>query len=106
METPPELGSEANPVRIDSSDSVVCLGSAPRSPAAESDDSVVEVAVQRTSSAESGSDIAVPEPLDPGPYIWSETSEEEGWVADRPTVKQAAKQMDHIQEPHSSEEDW
>ena len=108
VETPPELGSEFNPVRIDSSsqDSVVCLGSAPMSPAAESDGSVVAVVTQKSSGSDSGSDIAVPEPVDPGPYIWSETSEEEGWVADRPSVKQAQKQMDHVQEPHSSEDDW
>ena len=105
VETPPELGSEANPVRIDSNESVVCLGSAPRSPEAASDESVVEVVTQKSSGSDSGSDIAVVEPVDPGPSNWTESSEEEGWVADRPTVKQAQKQMDHVQEPRSSDED-
>ena len=106
LETPAQLGSEENPVRIDSNESVICLGSAPRSPAADSDERVVEVVTQKSSGSDTGSDIAVQEPVDPGPYIWSETSEEEGWVADRPSVKQAQKQMDHVQESHSSEEDW
>ena len=106
VETPPELGSEANPVRIDSEESVICLGSAPMSPAPDSEASVVEIEVtQKSSGSDSGSDIAVPEPVDPGPYIWSESSEEEGWIANRPTVKQASKQMDHVQEPRSSDED-
>ena len=94
VETPPELGSEANPVRIDSTESensVICLD---------------DVVTQKSSGSEAGSDIAVREPLTPGPSNWSETSEEEGWVADRPSVKQAQKQMEHVQEPHSSEDDW
>ena len=91
--TPPELGSEENPIRIDSiesNDSVVCLD---------------DLARQKSSGSEVDSDIAVVEPLDPGPSNWSETSEEEGWIADRPTVKQAAKQMDHVQEPRSSDDE-
>ena len=105
--TTPPLGTDANPIRVDSSsqDSVVCLDPAPRSPITESDESVVEIDPQAEStfSSQDGSDPQAPADLHPNRY--SSSSEEEGWVSFRPTVKQAQKQMDYVQEPPSSDED-
>jgi hypothetical protein len=100
VETPPELGTEANPVRIDSTssgESVVCLDPPQQGTASP-------LAIQKSSDLDD-SDIGVPEPLDPTQNKWSESSEEEGWISFRPTVKQAQKQMDYVQEPRSSDED-
>ena len=104
LETPAELGSEANPVRLDSNssgDSVVCLDPPQQGPA--------DPLVTQKSSDSEDSDIGVPgipEPKDPlHPNRYSSSSDEDGWVSFRPTVKQAAKQMDYVQEPHSSDDD-
>ena len=92
--TPP-LGTEQNPVRIDSgssADSVVCLDPLPaaeRSPITESDDSVVSIDLQAEST-----DSFTDGPSNPGspenhPNRYSSSSEEDGWISYRPTVKQA-----------------